>query len=237
MDHFFQELIDPNNAVGHLNYILVILSVSMTNMRWLRIFGMAGGIVGIVYYGFQMSDYISAMWEFIFALVNGVQLAIMAAAGRHRARDDDEKLFVETVIPTLDGNLRSRMLKLARWETRQPDEVLVEEGQLSPQLVFIARGAASIEKAGRIVGVCGPGDFLGEMSFLTGRPASASVRVTNEIRCCLFDPAALKALSQRNPAIRQALELSFNRNLVGKLERMNEASQVLTANRAVKDAI
>jgi hypothetical protein len=237
MQHFIEQMTNPISAVGHLNYILVILSVSMTNMRWLRIFGMAGGIVGVIYYGFLVSDGISAMWEAIFAAVNGLQLAIMAAAGRHRARDDDERLFVETVIPTLDGTLRSRMLKLARWETLQPDAVLIEEGQLLPQLVFIAQGAASIEKAGGIVGVCGRGDFLGEMSFLTGRPASATVRVTNEIRCCLFDPTPLKALSLRNPAIRQALELSFNRNLVGKLERMNEASRMLAANRAVKDAI
>ena len=72
----------------------------------------------------------------------------------------------------------------------------MEEGQATPQLVFIARGAASVEKGGTIVGVCGPGDFLGEMSFLTGKPASATVRVANEVRCCVYDPAALKALAQ-----------------------------------------
>ncbi len=62
------------------------------------------------------------------------------------------------------------------------------------------------------------------MSFLTGKPASATVRVANEVRCCVFDPAVLKALSKKNPGIRQALEYSFNRNLVGKLERMNDAN-------------
>jgi len=63
------------------------------------------------------------------------------------------------------------------------------------------------------------------MSFLTGRPASATVRVANEIRCCVFDAGVLKALTQKNPGIRQALEFSFNRNLVGKLERMNESNR------------
>ena len=161
-------------------------------------------------------------------MVNAIQLAIMLLAGRRKSMDEDETLFVETVMPVLDGNLRTRMLKLASWETREPGDVLVEEGQASPQLVFIARGAASVEKAGTIVGVCGPGDFLGEMSFLTGKPASATVRVANEVRCCTYDPAVLKALAKKNPAIRQALEFSFNRNLVGKLERMNEASRVGT---------
>lgn len=231
MEHFLEQLTNPVNAVGHLNYILVILSVSMRSMRWLRIFAMASGLTGVFYYGFLVSDDISAMWEFIFTMVNAVQFAIMLMAGRRKSRDEDERLLVETVMPMLDGNLRSRMLKLAQWETHQPGDVLIEEGQATPRLVFIARGAASVEKSGAIVGVCGPADFLGEMSFLTGRPASATVRVANEIRCCFFDPALLKVASQKHPGIRQALEFSFNRNLVGKLERMNEA------NRSVVDSI
>ena len=51
------------------------------------------------------------------------------------------------------------------------------------------------------------------------------MRVANETRCCTFDVAALKAVLDRNPGMRQALEEGFNRNLVGKLERMNEANR------------
>ncbi|WP_187972906.1 cyclic nucleotide-binding domain-containing protein [Aquibium microcysteis] len=222
MDEFLEQFTDPSKFVGHINYILVILSVSMSSMRWLRIFAIASGITGVIYYGFLVSDLISATWEFIFTTVNAIQLALVLLANRSRRVSDDEKLFIDTVLPSLEGNLRTRMLKLGRWETKAPGEVLIEEGQEAPQLVFIARGAASVEKSDRLIGVCGPGDFLGEMSFLSGKPASATVRVANEIRCCVYDPAELRALLQRNPPIRQALELSFNRNLVGKLDRMNE---------------
>ncbi|MET0575987.1 MAG: cyclic nucleotide-binding domain-containing protein [Mesorhizobium sp.] len=224
MDVLIDQLTNFNSLVGHLNYVLVILSVSMSSMRWLRIFAIASGVVGVFYYGFLVNDRISAGWEFIFAAVNAVQLAIVLLAGRRRATGDDEKFLVETVMPTIEPNLRARMLKLARWQTREPGDLLVEEGQATPDLVFIATGAASVERGGKIVGVCGPGDFLGEMSFLSGRPASATVRVANEVRCCIFDPAVLKAVSKKNPGIRQALEYSFNRNLVGKLERMNDAN-------------
>jgi hypothetical protein len=225
MDQFLTDLLNPQNAFGHINYILVILSVSMSSMRWLRIFAIASGLTGILYYGFIVSDEISAMWETIFTTVNVIQLAIILLAGRKRATNEDEEFFIQTVMPTLEGNLRSRLLKLARWQTREPGEVLVEEGQERPELVFIARGAASVERSGTLVGVCGPGDFLGEMSFLTGKPASATVRVANESRCCVFDPGVLKVLLEKNPSIRQTLENSFNRNLVGKLERMNEANR------------
>ncbi len=222
MDEFLEQFSDPSKFLGHVNYILVILSVSMSSMRWLRIFAIASGLTGVIYYGFLISDLISATWEFIFTGVNAVQLTLILLASRMRRLNEDERLFIEAVMPTLEGNLRARMLKIARWETREPGEVLIEEGQAAPQLVFIARGAASVEKGEKLIGVCGPGDFLGEMSFLSGNPASATVRVSNEIRCCVYDPAELRALLQRNPPIRQALELSFNRNLVGKLDRMNE---------------
>ena len=224
MDEFFTNLTNPDNAFGHVNYILIILSVSMSSMRWLRVFAIASGITGVIYYGFIVSDEISAMWESIFTTVNVVQLVIILLASRRRKTTEDEKFFIDTVMPALEGNLRARVLKMARWQTREPGEILVEEGQKSPELVFIAKGAASVERGGNIVGVCGPGDFLGEMSFLTGKPASATVRVANETRCCVFDPGVLKVLTDRHPAIRQSLEVSFNRNLVGKLERMNEAN-------------
>ena len=225
MDQFLTDLLNPQNAFGHINYILVILSVSMSSMRWLRIFAIASGLTGILYYGFIVSDEISAMWETIFTTVNVIQLAIILLAGRKRATNEDEEFFIQTVMPALEGNLRSRLLKLARWQTREPGDVLVEEGQERPELVFIAKGAASVERDGTLIGVCGPGDFLGEMSFLTGKPASATVRVANEARCCVFDPGVLKVLLDKNPSIRQTLENSFNRNLVGKLERMNEANR------------
>ncbi len=147
MDTIIDQVTNVNNAVGHLNYILVILCVSMTRMLWLRIFGIASGAVGVLYYGFLVNDNVSATWEFIFAMVNAVQLAVVLLAGRRRRMTEDERFFIQTVMPTLEGNLRARMLKLARWQTREPGEVLVEEGQVKPELVFIARGAASVERA------------------------------------------------------------------------------------------
>ncbi len=236
MDEFFTNLTNPDNAFGHINYILIILSVSMSSMRWLRVFAIASGITGVIYYGFIVSDEISAMWESIFTTVNVVQLAIILLASRRRKTTEDEKFFIDTVMPTLEGNLRARVLKMARWQTREPGEVLVEEGQKSPELVFIAKGAASVERGGNIVGVCGPGDFLGEMSFLTGKPASATVRVANETRCCVFDPGVLRVLTDKNPAIRQSLEVSFNRNLVGKLERMNDSNRKAVDDRSGTEA-
>ena len=245
MDEFWSHITHPQVIVGHLSYLLAVVAVSMSSMRWLRVFAIASGVAGILYYGLILSDRVSVAWEIIFTLVNVAQLSILLLAGRFRRHSADEQLLIETVLPNLERSQRHRLLKLADWQVREPGDVLMKQDQERPNLTFIASGAASIERDQALVGVCGPGDFLGEMSFLTGRPASATVRVANETRCCTFDVAVLKALLDRNPGMRQALEEGFNRNLVGKLERMNAANsarrsdappQTIAENAAMEEA-
>jgi CRP-like cAMP-binding protein len=224
MDDAWDGIASPQVILGHLSYLFAVIAVSMSSMRWLRVFAIASGLSGAIYYGAIMADRVSLTWEVIFTAINIVQLSIIFLAGRFHTHDVDQKLLIGTVLPNLERSQRHKLLRLGKWQKFGPGDVLMEQGQKQPDLVFIASGAASIERDQTLIGVCGPGDFLGEMSFLTGRPASATVRVANETRCCSFDPIELKALLGRNADLRQALEEGFNRNLVGKLERMSAAS-------------
>src|SRR5262245_51584217 len=64
-------------VVGNLTYVLLIISMLMTRMFWLRVFAIAAGVVGAVYTWFWLNDLISTTWELIFVSVNVVQLAIV----------------------------------------------------------------------------------------------------------------------------------------------------------------
>ena len=59
---FLTEFIDPNNLVGHTAYVLLIVSMMMRSMRWLRIFAIGAGSVSAIYYWAQ-ADYESVFWE------------------------------------------------------------------------------------------------------------------------------------------------------------------------------
>ena len=91
--------------------------------------------------------------------------------------------------------------------------------------MFIADGVAQIEKSGRIVGACGPGDFVGEMSFVSGSPASATAVTARPTRYLAFDQQRLRAAIEADGDLRQAIDASFNHNLVGKLAKANAASR------------
>ena len=77
---------------------------------------------------------------------------------------------------------------------------------------------------GKAVGACGPGDFLGEMSLISGQTATATVTASEAMRVARFDREALAQLARAAPEVGRALDSALNRSLAAKVLRMNEVA-------------
>ena len=81
-------------------------------------------------------------------------------------------------------------------ETYTPGHVLIEEGKQPDSLFILIDGEVRISisrPTPRDVAVCGPGEFLGELSFLESRPASATVRALSPLIVLRIRRAAMLA--------------------------------------------
>lgn len=211
-------------AFGYLAGILLIAAVLMTSIRALRVFALAAGLAAVAYFAYHPSQTIGMVLAALFVLVNGIQLLVVIRRARSGSTlADERKLFTEVLA--IDNPAQQRRLRdLIEWRDARFDEVLMEEGQHDPPLIYVASGAASIEHDGQIVGVCGAGDFAGEMSLVSGEAASATVRVTNKMRIAEFDRDALGHFSREVPEVGNAISSALNRGLAAKVARMNEAA-------------
>lgn len=221
VQQFVTAFIDPKNLVGHVAYVLLIVSMLMRNMRWLRIFAICAGTVSAIYYWTQ-ADYVSVFWETIFTLVNIGQLFYIAIENSRGRFSKDERYFIETCLPNLERAQARRFVKLGAWTQVSDGAVLITEDTCPQRLKFVVDGTANIIRKTKHLGNVGRGDFLGEMSYLTGKNASASVIAETTLRYLAFDRDVLKLHLDKNPEVRFALESSFNRNLVGKLAKTND---------------
>jgi CRP-like cAMP-binding protein len=192
-----------------------------TRMRVLRLLALCA-VLPLLVLSVLLHDYLGAALAIFMLVINAVRLSALGGGKGADGFSDDERLMHDTVLPTLDTSEARRLMAQGEWRIALPGAALMEENQRMPELAYIARGAAIVEMGGKLVGVCGPGDFLGEISFMSGQPASATVRVANKISYCAFDRSRLSDFLDKNPDIRSALEAGFNRNLAGKLVRMNE---------------
>lgn len=83
---------------------------------------------------------------------------------------------------------------------------LTTEGAQGHEFVVLASGSADVYKHGDKVAELGPGDFVGEIALLTGRPRSATVVVTSPTLVLVIARHRFLELVDRLPGVRTRLE-------------------------------
>jgi len=61
------------------------------------------------------------------------------------------------------------------------------------------------------------GQFVGEMSFLSGNLTTATVTTIDETRCLLWDKEQLRELMRKDMEVETSLSMVFNSDLLAKL--------------------
>ena len=219
IDAFLGELFDPAKALTHIPYMLLVVSMLMRDMGWLRAFAITAGVIRIFNRTFIDQDFIVAFWELMLVCVNVGHLMMLWYYAKRARFSDDEKVLIANLDPSVSRRTVRRLLRLGTWRSVEPETVLIEEGRPVTNLVFVAEGLAQVERGDRIIAVCGAGDFLGEMSFVSGKPANATVRTARPGRILSFPQSALRQAMRNDEDLRQAVESGLNRNLVGKLAK------------------
>lgn len=79
------------------------------------------------------------------------------------------------------------------------DEIVAREGAIVEHVMFVIDGRFSVLKADdRLLAEIGPGDVIGEVSFLDADPASATVRAIQSGRIFLVEKSRLAAKAKED---------------------------------------
>jgi CRP/FNR family transcriptional regulator, cyclic AMP receptor protein len=108
-----------------------------------------------------------------------------------------------------------------------PGDVLFREGEAGEVMFVIQSGAVRITKtiAGtdKTLAVLGPGEFLGEMAILNGKPRSATATVVDPTRCLLIEAKTLESMVARNAEI----ALRLIKKLAKRLDSADSLVEIL----------
>lgn len=130
---------------------------------------------------------------------------------------DEEAHVVQALVPDLPRHRARRLISLGRWCRAQPRDVLLRQGAPVECLDFLIEGRCEVERDGALIARIGPDCLVGEMGYLSGEPASATVRAIEPVRYVSFDADRLRAEMLRNPDLASALERSVARVLRARL--------------------
>lgn len=114
--------------------------------------------------------------------------------------------------------------------------VVIEEGEKPDALYFVLDGLVDVRVASagdRPVGTLGPGELIGEISFLENRPATATVKAVDDSMLLAVPLQELAAKTQADPRFAARLYKSFARISARRLrERVNSLSAELASSQS-----
>lgn len=200
----------------NVGYGLMLLALITRDILWLRlILIVAQTLLGS--YGVSVGNHEIAFWNFVFVAINGVRAGGLLAERRpiHLPRET-ETIYKEVFL----GMSRREFLYL--WEMGNPRALdgvqLVHEGAPQQELLLILDGEAVVRKGGQDIASLRRGQFVAEMSFVTGEAASADVIARGAMRCLVWPQEKLRALKQLNPALLIKLQNILGRDLTDKIK-------------------
>ena len=167
-------------------------------------------------------------WNQASAIVNGLWISISLVGlyriyTSHRGLkfSEEEEDMRLAVLENMPKPLARLLLDAGDWVDLPKHHVLTREGQPVETLYFLSRGRALARAGGHLVGEVTSG-FVGEMSVLAGRPASATVFVEGRSRAFAVDGTRLRQLYQRDSDFMRALDQALSQDTGRKLRAANE---------------
>lgn len=108
-----------------------------------------------------------------------------------------------------------------------PGDVLFREGESGDVMFVIQSGAVRVTKSvageDKVLAVLGPGEFVGEMAILNGKPRNATATVVEPSRCLVVGAQTLQAMLLRNPEI----AVRLIKKLAKRLDAANALVEIL----------
>jgi hypothetical protein len=207
-----------SNIIGHFYNFIFIIGFILRNILWLRIAMIFGALIELIYFiipGNQ--DWGNVIWSLIWIIVNTIQIILLIRTKSDLKLSDDEYRIYKLVFTPLNQRNFKKLITKARWESVKAGTILVQEGVHLSKLILIFSGVAEVKIEGQLVAYLRDGNFIGEMSFITGNKTSAKVTALSEIKFLTWDKEDLNNIISESKELEEQLNDVINFDLVKKL--------------------
>jgi thioredoxin reductase (NADPH) len=123
-----------------------------------------------------------------------IPFPIMAVTATSTSASRREQMF-----PTLEPAEVDRLRRFGEVRSWPQGALIVRAGEHSPGMFVILSGQVEITQKGQVgerheIVVHGPGNFMGELAQLSGRPALVDARALDQVKAVVLPPDKLRAL-------------------------------------------
>ena len=207
---------DIATIAGHLAFGLIAFSFLVKDILWLRIVSILASLFSVFYNWVIPVEpmWIPIGWNFVFVGLNLYHIAVIIYEKRPIKMAPKDKELYETLFKDLSPVEYLKISKVAQWKTFKSGETIIRQEHLVPDLILIYNGTVDVVVENKKVAELKDGQFVGEMSFLTEKTATATCIVKHNTECLVWKQPEFKELLKRNPSLYYTIQSLLSNQLV-----------------------
>jgi hypothetical protein len=204
---------------GHLAFGLIAFSFLVKDIFWLRILSIAASLFSVFYnYVIPIEPmWLAINWNFIFIAVNIYHIAIILYEKREVKMDDKNQELYDTLFSEMTPVEYLKISRAAKWELVKSGQKIITQGMPVPDLYLIYNGTVDVLVDNEQIAELKDGEFVGEMSFLTEKVATATCKVKYDAQCLVWKQREFKELLKRNPSLYFTIQSVLSAQVSDKL--------------------
>ena len=188
---------------GHLAFGLIAFSFLVKDILYLRLVSILASLFSVFYNFYIPTEpmWLPIGWNFVFIIVNLYHISVIIYEKRPVHMSPKHKELYETMFKDMTPVEFLKVTKIADWIHFKPGEVITQQGRPVPDLNLIYNGTVDVAVDKEKVAELKDGQFVGEMSFLTEKPATATCIVKHDSEVLVWKQEQFKELLKRNPSL------------------------------------
>ncbi len=203
--------------VLNAGYLFMLIALTIRNILFLRVTLISAQAL-LIAYNLVTGNYMILMWNCLFLAINLFQVIDLLRKRRPVAIPEEIQDIYDTTFPEMSKREFLYFWQIGNVASYQ-EGILVEEGFPQERVMLVLAGTASVLKSGRKIAELTRGNFVAEMSFLSGDPASADVVCESPVKTINWNQEKLRNLKNINFQLWIKLQHVLSRDLVGKMRR------------------
>jgi CRP-like cAMP-binding protein len=213
-------MLTPKVLIVELGYALLIAAVLMPRPHQIRLLIGAAALAGIGH-AIWVRDRVSLVWTMLLLAACLAMLGRRLWENRNVRFSAEEQGMLDRLFAELPRSRARHLIDQGLWLSGKAGDVLTREGETVDHLYYLAEGEAQVLSMGSQVGLCRPGDLIGELTVLSGETASATVILNGAARFWCAPADDLRPYVEAHDDIRRAIEHGFATVLKAKLRASN----------------
>ena len=198
-------------------YFLVFLALAIREILWLRI-TITFGQSTLFTYSILNGNYNIAFWNSLFVMVNIIQIIIIYRERQQLEIPEEVQDIYDTIF---HANTNRQFLYF--WDQGKAEFVenktIIKAGDIQKDLMLVLNGTDEVKRDATVIAQLERGQFIAEISYITGKTASADVVVKERLSYMIWDRETLDNLRETKPAIMDKLDRILTLDMADKLTK------------------